>query len=100
MAAIGERERGLLLAVAPYVGVDYRVYEFIDELLRLAKQNPAAITDVVDAMTEARVPEYDYEDKLQRLLKTLAAEGKRIEVLRLLDRLPAMHQLYNELTQG
>jgi len=41
--------------------IDYRVYEFLDELLRLAEQNEAVITDIVDAMTKAHAPEYDYE---------------------------------------
>lgn len=100
VTAIHEREHRLLLAVAPHVGVDYRVYEFLNELLRLAEQNEAAIVDVVDAMVKAHAPEYDYEDGLQRLLRTLAAKGRKNEVLRILDRLPAMHHLYNELTQA
>jgi hypothetical protein len=100
ITAIGDRERRLLLAVAPHVGIDYRVYEFLDELLRLAEQNDAVITDVVDAMTKAHAPEYDYEDRLQKLLRTLAAKGRRNEVVRILDRLPAMHHVYNELTES
>jgi hypothetical protein len=100
ITAVDERGSRLLLAVAPHVGIDYRVYEFIDELLRLAEQNPVVITDVLAAMTEAHVPEYDYEDRLQTLLKKLAANGRKNEVLRMLDRLPAMHHLYNELTQS
>jgi hypothetical protein len=99
IAAVDGRGYGLLLAVAPHVGVDYRVYEFLEELLRLAEQNAAAISDVVDAMTQAHAPEYDYEDRLQKLLRTLAAKGRKSDVLRILDRLPAMHHIYNELTQ-
>jgi hypothetical protein len=98
--AIGDRERRLLLAVAPHVGIDYRVYEFLEELLRLAEQDEAVITDVVDAMTKIHAPDYDYEDRLQKLLRTLAAKGRKNEVLRILDRLPAMHHVYNELTQS
>lgn len=100
VTVIAEREHRLLLAVAPHVGIDYRVYEFLDELLRLAEQNEAVIIDVVDAMTKAHAPEYDYEDRLQKLLRTLAAKGRKNEVLRILDRLPAMHHVYNELTQS
>jgi len=98
---IRERERRLLLAVAPHVGVDYRVYEFLSELLRLADQNEAVVVEVLEAMTRAHAPEYDYEDRLQHLLRTLAARGRKNDVLRLLDRLlslPGMHHLYNELT--
>lgn len=100
ITAIDDRGRRLLLAVAPHVGIDYRAYEFLDELSRLAEQNEAVITDVVDAMTKAHAPEYDYEDRLQKLLRTLAAKGRKNEVLRILDRLPAMHHVYNELTQS
>jgi len=96
---IRERERRLLLAVAPHVGVDYRVYEFLSELLRLAEQNEAVVVEVLEAMTRAHAPEYDYEDRLQKLLRTLAKKGRKNDVLRILDRLPAMHHLYNELTQ-
>ena len=100
ITAVDDRGRRLLLAVAPHVGIDYRVYEFLDDLLRLAEQNAEVITDVVDAMTKAHAPEYDYEDRLQKLLRTLAAKGRKNEVLRILDRLPAMHHMYNELTQS
>lgn len=100
IVAVDERARGLLLAVAPHVGIAHYAYEFFNELLRLAEQNPAVIADAVGAMIEAHVPEYDYEDRLQKLLKTLAAKGKKNEVLRMLDRMPAMHHLYNELTQS
>jgi len=99
VTVVHERERRLLLAVAPHVGVDYRVYEFLSELLRLAEQNEAVIVEVVDAMIKAHTPEYDYEDRLQKLLRTLAKKGRKNDVFRILDRLPAMHHLYNELTQ-
>jgi hypothetical protein len=101
VTTVGEREHRLLLAVAPHVGIDYRVYEFLDDLLRLAEQNEAAIVDVVDAMTKVHAPEYDYEDRLQKLLRTLAAKGRKMRYCVLLDRvlsLPGMHDLYNELT--
>ena len=39
-------------------GIDYRVYEFLGELLRLAEENDAVVADVVDAMTKAHAPEY------------------------------------------
>jgi hypothetical protein len=101
IVAVDEGGRRLLLAVAPHVGIGHHTYEFVDELLRLAEQNSVVVADVLGAMIEARVPEYDYEDRLHKLLKILAAKGKKNEVLRLLDRLlslPGMHDLYNELT--
>jgi hypothetical protein len=93
------RERRLLLAVAPHVGIDFRVYEFLSELLRLTEQDELVIVEVVDAMIKAHAPEYDYEDRLQKLLRTLAKKGRKNDVLRILDRLPTMHNLYNELTE-
>jgi hypothetical protein len=97
---VDDRGRRLLLAVAPHVGVDYRVYEFLSELSRLTERYGAVIIEVVDAMTKEHVPDYDYEDRLQKLLRTLATKGRKNEVLRILDRLPTMHHLYNELTQS
>jgi len=61
------------------------------------------IADVLSATIEAHVPEYDYEDRLRKLLNTLASNGKKNEVLRMLDRLlslPGMHDLFNELTRS
>ncbi|PYV72061.1 MAG: hypothetical protein DMG97_14400 [Acidobacteria bacterium] len=103
IAAVDERGRSLLLAVAPHVGIGHHTYEFVDELLRLAVQNPSAITEVLESMIAAHAPEYDYEGRLYKLLQTLAANGKKNEVLRMLDRvlhLPGMHDLFNELTSS
>jgi hypothetical protein len=101
ITTVDERSRTLLLAVAPHVYLGHQAYEFIAELLRLAEKNPDVIIGVLDAMVAAHVPEYDYEDTLQKLLKNLANSGKKIEVLHMLDRLislPGMHELFNELT--
>ena len=100
---VDKRTRDLLLAVAPYVRVGYHAYEFIEELLRLADNSPDVATETLKAMIAAHVPEYDYQDKLQALLKTLVAKGKQNEVLRLLERLrtlPGMHELFDELTRA
>lgn len=99
VTAIHERDHRLLLAVAPHVGVDYRVYEFLSELLRLAEQNEAAIVDVVDAMIKAHTPEYDYEDRLQKLLRTLVAKGKKRGITHSRP-IAGNAPLYNKLTQA
>jgi hypothetical protein len=101
IVAVDARERRLLLSVASHVGVRHHAYEFFDELLRLAQQHSDVIADVLSATIQAHVPEYDYEDRLRKLLKTLASNGKKNEVLRMLDRLlplPGMHDFFNELT--
>ncbi len=103
LVVLDERGRGLLLAVAPHVGIGHHAYEFFDELLRLAEQHSAVIADVLSATIAAHVPAYDYEDRLRKLLNTLASNGKKNEVLRMLDRLlslPGMHDLFNELTRS
>ena len=95
-----ERTRKLLLSVAPHVHIGHQAHEFIAELSRLAEQNPDVTIEVLDAMIAAHVPEYDYQDTLQKLLNNLARMGKKNEVLRMLDRLlllPSMHDLFNEL---
>jgi hypothetical protein len=97
IVAVDERARALLLAVAPFVGIEHHAYEFFNELLRLVEQDSAVIADVVAAVIQAHRPEYDYESRLQRLLKALAAKGEKNQVFRILERMPAMHHLYNEL---
>ena len=60
-------------------------------------------TESLESMIAAHAPEYDYEGRLYKLLQTLAANGKKNEVLRMLDRvlhLPGMHDLFNELTSS
>lgn len=97
------RNRSLLLAVAPYVHINHNSYEFVGELLRLAEVSPDGVTNVLETMIIAQVPEYDYEDRLREILRTLEARGKRIEVLRLLERmrsLPGMPELFDTLTRG
>ena len=102
ITTVDERALRLLLAVAPHVGIRHNSYEFLEVLLGLAELNADAITDVLDAMIAAHVPEFDYEDRLQKLLKLLAVNGKKNDVLHMLDRvlsLPGMHELFNELTR-
>jgi hypothetical protein len=77
ITTVDERSRTLLLAVAPHVHLAHQAFEFIAELSRLAEQNPDVIIEVLDAMVAAHVPEYDYQDTLQKLLKNLAKSGKK-----------------------
>ena len=57
----------------------------------------------METMLSAGVPEYDYESHLHTLLRTLAAKGKRAEVIGLLERtrtLPGMQELFDTRTRG
>jgi hypothetical protein len=87
ITTLGLRERHLLDTVAPNVHVGHESYEFIAELLRLAPEDPAAITKVLQSMIAAHVPDYDYQDRLRLLLDFLATHGQRDAVLVMSDRL-------------
>ena len=97
------RSRGLLLAVAPYVHVDHSSYEFVEELLRLVEVSPDGVSEVLEVMVTAHVPEFDYENNLQALLRALIAKGKRTEAIRILEQmrtLPGTQQLFDLVTSG
>lgn len=64
-------DRALLEAVAPYVYIQHNVYEFIDELIRLVEASPDGVSAVLRKMTEARIPDFDYQDQLRNLLEPL-----------------------------
>lgn len=101
VTTVEKREQELLKTVAPYVHIGHEAYEFIAELLRLAPTNPAEVTAVLEKMIAARAPDYDYEDRLRALLRTLAEKGQRDQVILMAERLrqlPGIQELYDELT--
>jgi hypothetical protein len=103
LTSVGQREKELLLAVAPHVGVNYNADQFIEELDRLADENPVEVSGVLDEMLKAYKPDYDFEDRLKNLLRRLAnCESTRIDALRLAEqlvgRLPGMVEFYKEIT--
>ena len=92
----------LLLAVAPYVRLHDNGYEFLSELNRLAAVNAKEVRNVVAKFVDTHEPFYDYEDRMQTLLRTLAERGFRGDVIDFCDRLRSMagmQDLYIELTQ-
>jgi len=103
LISLGQRERELLLAVAPHVGVSYNADQFIEELDRLADANPIEVSEVLDEMLKAYKPDYDFEDRLKNLLRKLAnCQSTRIDALRLAEqlvgRLSGMVEFYKEIT--
>jgi hypothetical protein len=99
---IGARERRLLEKVAPHVHVGHETYEFVAELLRLAPQDPAAITKTLQLMFATSAPDYDYEGRLRSLLEYLAGHGQREAVILISDRLrhlDSVQALFKSLTQ-
>jgi hypothetical protein len=99
---LGVRERRFLETVAPHVHVGHETYEFLAELLRLAPQDPPAITKILQLMIDAHPPDYDYQDRLRSLLEFLAAHGQRDTVILLsnqLRHLEGVQALFKRLTE-
>lgn len=100
VTTFGDREIRLLMAVAPHVKVGYNADNFIEELDRLIEQDPAKVSSVLGKVLEAYEPDYDYEDRLKKLLIKLAESGRRKDVLLYADRirkLPGIDQLFKQL---
>ncbi|PLY13887.1 MAG: hypothetical protein C0631_12740 [Sedimenticola sp.] len=103
ISSVSDRERNLLLAVAPYVNIDYNAVEFIDQLDRLADDYPAEISVVLKAVLDSHRPISDYQDRLKSLLIKLNASGLHAEALDHAERLrylPGIQELFEQLGAG
>jgi len=103
VTTFGDREIRLLMAVAPHVKVGYNADNFIEKLDRLIEQDPAKVSSVLGKVLETYEPDYDYEDRLKKLLIKLAERGRREDVLLYADRirkLPGIDQLFKQLADG
>ncbi len=103
VTTLADREVSLLLAVAQHVKVGHNVDTFIEELDRLVEQNPAKVSFVLGKVLDAYEPDYDYKDRLKKLLIKLAQSGRRDDALLYADRirkLPGIDQLFKQLTEG
>ena len=92
----------LLKAVAPYVHVHHNAYEFICELNRLVGVSPAEVCRVLEVFLDTHESYYDYQNKMQTLVRSLAGHGFRREAISFCQRLhsvPGMEALYNDLTE-
>jgi hypothetical protein len=99
---INQKSLALILAVAPYVSVNYNAHQFIEELNRLATKHPKQVCQILDEVLCNYRPTYDYQDQLRDLLAKLAKAGFRVEVIgysNSVRHLKGIAQLYNELTQ-
>ena len=100
LQTLTNKETNWLLAVAPYVKVNHNYNFFLEELDRLADVYPAAVSLVLKAYLNSYVPDYDFEDRLKKILTKLAQHDRRDDAIALADqlsRLPGMIQLYSEL---
>jgi len=96
------RDLRLLLAVAPFVHVGHDAHEFFQEINRVMATNPEGVSQVLGCVLAANVPDFDYEDRLKTLIKSLAAEGRRADANRyaeLARGVSGMQELYNQLTR-
>ena len=95
------RNRELLIAVAPHVGLQHTTHDFLEQLRRLVETSPAEIVDVLAALITTYEPSYDYEDQLKLLVARLAALRQRpaaLDFCNKLVRVPGMQQLFKTLT--
>lgn len=104
LTSVSQRELPWLLAVAPHVSRNYNADRLIEELDRLAKDSPAPVVQVLSTLLKTYHPVYDYEDRLKKLITTLAAHpasrSDAIRCLELVRHLPGMVQLYAQLTSA
>ena len=98
---IGDRELAILLAVAPHTPENYNVDRFIEELARLAPSHPDNAGKVLTALLQAHRPDFDFEDKLGKLIVELSQHDEsRDAAILAVERvryLPGMVQLYRKL---
>jgi hypothetical protein len=101
---IGDREKGWLLAVSPYVHVGHDADRFIEELERLADTYPKETGAILGRVLETYKPVFDFEDKLKFLIRKIAAAGggERSAAISYADklcqlRLKGMCELFREL---
>jgi hypothetical protein len=99
---LGAQAAQLLGAVAPYVGTDFDFQVFVEELARLAPENPAEAARILGLSLGAAKPTYDVDNHLKTLLQYLADHGQRPTVLNyvneLLNTLPGMQDFFKELS--
>jgi len=98
---LDDRTKPLLMAVVPYVHTDYGTDQMVQELTRLVDTDPAGVASLLERMLESSAPNFDLDDKLKKLIETLAALGLRTEAIRCTEKvrrsLPGMLDLYKKL---
>ncbi len=97
---LGADEVSLLRYLAPHVQTDFNLFEFVEELRRFVRQNPAEVAAIFSETLKGRQPVYDFEDKVLNFVKEVAAQGERglaLEVADLVRYLPGIRELSNQL---
>jgi len=89
--------------VAPYIDINYNAVEFIEQLDRLADDNPAEVSAVFKDVLNSHKPISDYQDRLKSLLTKLDASGLHDDAMVYADQLryiPGMRELFDQLGAG
>jgi len=100
LQSLTDKEKDWLLAVAPYVRVDYNSDFFLEELERLVDVSPTEVSSIIHAFLNSYVPDYDFENRIESILTKLVQHGMRKDVIGFTEKLrhiPGMIQLYERL---
>jgi hypothetical protein len=87
LTVLDARAKKLLLGVVRYVHTDYSADHVVEELDRLADTDPAATAEILERMFETSTPNFDMDDNIEKLLRTLYDKGHYTEVLRCVEML-------------
>ncbi|MCI4566701.1 hypothetical protein [Lysobacter sp. CFH 32150] len=84
---ISAEDMDWLLPAAPFASSYHGAYGFAESLDRLAAESPEETAQLLEAFLTQYQPGYDYQDRLQSVIRKLDSSGQRPVALRALDRL-------------
>lgn len=100
------RDLEWLEAAAPYVTEYHGLHGFMESVVKVAEARPEAALRLMRALVRGRPPHYDYEERIERTVRLIAAAGFRMDAIRLIDAmssngiLPSLMSVYEELLAG
>lgn len=100
------RDLEWLEAAAPYVTEYHGLHGFMESVVKVAEASPEAALRLMRALVRGRSPHYDYEGRIERTVRLIAAAGFRVDAIRLIDAmssngvLPSLMPVYEELLAG
>jgi hypothetical protein len=97
--AINDRERDLLLGVAPFVQTHYNAIQFIEQLDRLAEKSPETIAQALLLVLKSETPIYDTGTLISDLILKLAQLGQRPAAFDIVAILPKTERKVLELVE-
>lgn len=102
---ITETDMDWLVPAAEFAAHNHGAYEFTEALDDLAIDSPGSVAKLLEAFLISYRPSYDYEDRLQSLVRKLHASGERVVALRVVNFLiregmRSFLDVYEELAHG